>query len=443
MASRQGSGHPNASSGVDDSFPQYPRSDVPGPPSIISSRMTDIASEDGGDREPQRGFSDQRRSTLASDALSRPGTARTGISSRGPWPQAPPPRRGVGKRGSAAGSVSSSNIGGRPASSTSRSHVPSLTSHAFFHPMSSQKLQAQRGHVSRPSTMGRQVMTQDDVVPQEGGNNTARNSLISNPVGRLARQLTDEGEGHPPPSRGTEGTEPEMYDRVTANTSPTQGHYPAGSLTESVRPLHKKPGDRKKLAIDTDKGYKPSSNLPPPMRTPRSFRSSFLLPSRNDSGQFSSRGEMQGVEKLDSVASSPQLPHPDHPDGGPMGTKGAEKSRTKLGHNFEYFEGNTVFCLGGRFQNSRDRPVNIATGALVILPGILFFVFSAPWIWDHISPAIPITFAYLYYICVSSFLHASASNPGVSNSIPCKASMLLTELDPPSKSTSISTFGSQ
>jgi palmitoyltransferase ZDHHC9/14/18 len=44
--------------------------------------------------------------------------------------------------------------------------------------------------------------------------------------------------------------------------------------------------------------------------------------------------------------------------------------------NYEYFQGNTVFWLGGRLQNARDRPVNIATGIMLILPAILFFVFS-------------------------------------------------------------------
>lgn len=42
---------------------------------------------------------------------------------------------------------------------------------------------------------------------------------------------------------------------------------------------------------------------------------------------------------------------------------------------------------------------------------------SAPWLWHNISPAIPILFAYVFFICISSYLHASFTEPGV-RSIP-------------------------
>ncbi|RMZ78305.1 hypothetical protein DV737_g3917, partial [Chaetothyriales sp. CBS 132003] len=84
-----------------------------------------------------------------------------------------------------------------------------------------------------------------------------------------------------------------------------------------------------------------------------------------------------------------------------------------LGRNYEYFEGNTVFFLGGRFQNARDRPISIATAVMLLLPAILFFIFSAPYLWHHLSPAIPITFAYLFALCLSSFIHASLVDPGI------------------------------
>ena len=37
----------------------------------------------------------------------------------------------------------------------------------------------------------------------------------------------------------------------------------------------------------------------------------------------------------------------------------------------------------------------------------------ASWLWHHVSPALPIIFAYLFFICLSSFLHASLVDPGV------------------------------
>ncbi|KAF2452443.1 DHHC palmitoyltransferase-domain-containing protein, partial [Lineolata rhizophorae] len=89
------------------------------------------------------------------------------------------------------------------------------------------------------------------------------------------------------------------------------------------------------------------------------------------------------------------------------------KRQMQLGKNYEYFTGNTVFCWGGRLQNARDRPINIATGILVLAPAGLFFGFSAPWLWRNISPAIPIVFAYIFCVCMSSYFHASVTDPGI------------------------------
>ncbi|KAL2161220.1 hypothetical protein VTH06DRAFT_8440 [Thermothelomyces fergusii] len=389
-----------------DGFPQFPRSER-GPPSVISSRMTDIMTEDGGESEVPRGTASNRRSALYSDGTSRPGTARTGPSQRSPWTPGSLRRGPSGKRASIAGSVGGSSVGTRPQSSMSRSHVPTLTSHAFFRPMSSQKLQAQRG-VGRPTTMGRQVGLQLDTA---GAN---RDSIVSDQDARAAVvQAGDPGDMRPPPSRGTEFTEQGTYDRVTTTTaSPTQGHHPALSLTDSVRPLHRKPEAARNLTLDMSKtSYHdavPDASTPGP--TPRSLRASFLMP-RMESGGGGNR-EMQGGEKLESPASSPRLP-PSSGDAGDGKAAPERKSAAQLGRNYEYFLGNTAFCLGGRLQNARQRPLNIATGALVLLPAVLFFVFSASWLWHNLSPAIPITFAYMFFICFSSFIHASVSDPGI------------------------------
>jgi len=204
-------------------------------------------------------------------------------------------------------------------------------------------------------------------------------------------------------------TDQETFDRITANTSPTHGRNASASITDSVRPLQRKQGEPRNLTVNVDKSYN-GGNLPPPVRTPRSFRSSFLIPGRTDSGQNGSNREIEGGEKLESVSSSPHLA-PERETAKPPTKK--EKLKSKLGRNYQYFEGNTVFCLGGRLQNSKQRPFNIATGSLVAIPSALFFGFSGPWLWHNISPAIPITFAYVFYICMSSFIHASVTDPGV------------------------------
>ncbi|KAI1452606.1 zf-DHHC-domain-containing protein [Annulohypoxylon moriforme] len=372
--------------------------------------MTDIASEDGDGvtQEQIRANGSQRRSLRATE--SRPGTARTGMSSsRGAWSQGTPIRKAL-QRGSLTGSINS----GRPASSTSRSHVP-LASHAFFHPMSSQKLQAQRG-ASRPTT-GIQRRPSIEDVPDEDQSHTApppQGATISRPVARLVRHMTDEADAQPPPSRGTEVTEP--YDRITATTSPTRGHYPAGSVSESVRPLQRKKAEEKGLSLDVGKSktYGASGNLPSPIKSPRSFRSSIFLPGKGEPAATPANRNTHGAEKLSSGASSPQFtPSAVNAPAAKAKAKAAREKTLTHGYNHEYFEGNTVFCIGGRLQNTRHRPINIATGFLVVLPAILFFAFSASYLWHHVSPAIPIFFAYLFYICISSFLHASGSDPGI------------------------------
>ncbi|KAK7742767.1 Eukaryotic peptide chain release factor GTP-binding subunit [Diaporthe eres] len=159
---------------------------------------------------------------------------------------------------------------------------------------------------------------------------------------------------------------PETFDRATANTS-ANGHYPQGSVSDSVRPLNRQreTAENKGLAVNLDKSYKNSGQASP--LTPRSFRSSFLLPGRSNQGENASNRNMQGGEKLESVASSPRFGD-GATDPRPNTAVAPKAGGQDMGRNWEYFLGNTVFCMGGRLQNTKARPVNIATGAFVILP---------------------------------------------------------------------------
>lgn len=38
---------------------------------------------------------------------------------------------------------------------------------------------------------------------------------------------------------------------------------------------------------------------------------------------------------------------------------------------------------------------------------------SCPWLWYHVTPAIPIIFAFFYIQTFSSFIHAATTDPGV------------------------------
>ncbi|QUC18056.1 uncharacterized protein UV8b_02297 [Ustilaginoidea virens] len=381
------------------------------PPGVTSSRMTDLdmATDDGGG-----GGASGRDKPV--DAGSRPATARTGTSSHG---QPQPGQKGsiLGVQAKRASNASTTTARQAP-SLTSRSHVPLLTPGAFFRPMSSQKLQAQRGAgLVRPVPANQQLQprataTLDDDQTDAGG------SVIDGPISDntmqniafLKRELSGSGSLRVPPSRGTEVTDQGTADRITATASPTAGHYPAGSLSDRARLLQGKADQERNPDTMVDRTFRDHANLASPIKSPRSFRSNFLLPGRIESAQGSENRSTDGAEKLSSRASSPPFPPAEsHSRPKPPAAQPAGKS---VGRVHQYFDGNTVFCLGGRWQNTRHTPINIATGLFVVLPCALFFGFEAPWLWQNISPAIPISFAYLAYICLSSFIHASLSDPG-------------------------------
>lgn len=323
-------------------------------------------------------------------------TAQSGNQRR--WSQAPPSRRG-GNIGSGIGTSSvAGSMGGqsRPTTSASRTHVP-LAAHGFFRPMSSQRLQQQRNQ--RPvSLLGQNSLYSEGAAEAQG--NQYRQSIGSNQTINGAQPLgLYHNMEHPPPSRGTDVTDRDIPDRTTANTTPT-GAETVRSRGESITPLQR---PARPQHLDLSKAHKnDSGKLPTPGKSPRSFKSSFILPSRD--GRSSQMRPQQGHEKLASAESSPRLTRKE---------TAKEVVKKELGKNYQYFSGNTVFCWGGRLQNTRDRPVNIATGILVVAPAALFFAFSAPWLWKNVHQSIPILFGYLFLICISSFIHATATDPGI------------------------------
>lgn len=367
--------------------------------SVLSSRMTDIASDDGNAPAPTTasvrsplslggqvdGAGSQRPTTSRStQRMGRSSNSRRGAAA---------PLRVHSSRPSVAGSVTS--VTSRPQSASSRSHVPSLTSHAFFKPMSSQRLQAQKASTRQYAQPGASEDGSVIDLARQGSINSTQTFPRSRGIHEELETL--------PPSRGTVMTGQDTFER-SATTSPTHGHHTNASVSESMRPLQKNATNTKGLSISIDKSYMSPATLPLPSKSPHSFRSSFLLPSRGDAPPSSPGRRTHGVEKLSSAASSPGVSYVQAEEPMPA---------SNLGYNYEYFAGNTVFCGRGRFQNSRSRPVNIATGLLIIIPAVIFFVFSASWFWHHSSPAIPIVFGYIFYLCMSSFVHASVSDAGV------------------------------
>ncbi|KEY76436.1 DHHC zinc finger membrane protein [Aspergillus fumigatus] len=275
---------------------------------------------------------------------------------------------------------------GSSASRLSRSHIPSLTAQGFFRPMSSQRLQAHRG---RP-------VTKETATPSEDWNDQLdqnRQSIISNSTFPQSSAPQEEA----PPSRGTEFTDPIIPDRNTSNASPF-GNTTSRSVGESAKLLHDRDRVYKITPQHLDLGANHNiEKSDPSQRSPLSFLS---LQNGNTAPE---PRDNRAHERLSSADSSP----------GSIQKQHHAPTSANLGKNYEYFTGNTLFFGGGRFQNSRDKPINIATGIFVVLPSALFFAYSAPWLWHHISPAVPILFAYLFYICFSSFIHASVVDPGI------------------------------
>lgn len=107
--------------------------------------------------------------SVISSAVSDPPEAEgeggpQGVTGPAGEPGIPPSRpstAATAKTGTTAKKAPGSTAESRPPSSYSRTHVPSLTSSAFFRPMSSQRLQAQRGQ--RPlSNLGPRSVPSND-----------------------------------------------------------------------------------------------------------------------------------------------------------------------------------------------------------------------------------------------------------------------------------------
>ncbi|KAL7272465.1 Eukaryotic peptide chain release factor GTP-binding subunit [Rhizina undulata] len=343
------------------------RPDVGPAHSVISSRMTDFsdnASDIMGLAEAQlsQNASSRRSSLLPPgrnprlsdpqpDMFStRPSTAMS--SSTGPrnWSNPPPSRRGLSSVGG--------NTRGRPTSAASRTHAPSLTSHAFYRPMSSAKLQAQRGRV-----------TEEDEAEQNRirGFAQAIQSREGVPVVGISRHDPVLHQNRLNEERGSYGR--------SVSVSPS-GHHTiniAPPSVNSISPLQ--------THIDSVGVKTPSGNHADPS----------MLHHRTSSPQrLGSSGNVSVVTKQKHSRRQPDL-----------------------GRNYEYFPGNTSFCFGGRLQTANDLPMNVLTAILVVLPSSLFLGYSAKWLWINVSPVLPITFAYLFLICISSFIKASATDPGV------------------------------
>jgi palmitoyltransferase ZDHHC9/14/18 len=347
-----------------NTFPNpVPTSDSQQTPSIISGPITEISSLDGEERLQEatpvaiRSMTGLQVGRSALDPVRPPSavSSQTQVSARSPPSRRGGPFSGGWRAGGAFGGpgVTRSNSSRPPSaiSRTSRTHAPSLAAHAFFHPMSSQRLQAQRR--ARPSHVNQSEPSVDG--SSETGSNTHRRSFGSNVTGQ-PELSTHNDMGLPPPSRGTDFSEPD--ERDTVNASPT-GNATIQSAGGSERPLQFGTSDTEPKQQNLDDNKQNMGKNPRAQKSHMSFSANFLVSTKRDMP-----GSKEG-RRLGHVV-SPNT----RPDCAPY-------SKTpKPGINYQYFSGNTVFCLGGRLQNTRDRPINIMTGLLIVLPSALFLIFS-------------------------------------------------------------------
>lgn len=311
---------------------------------VLAGGRTNIESQQGQNRLVQNGGdyhpegvagSLGRAKNTAPVSDTRSSSSRSGL----------PSRKGSGKRpfgGLGSTMANSSRLSQYP-NRNSQSHALSIASSAFFRPLSSSRLQAQRA--GRPNT----GVTQENVPPlplafQHHGI-ASRQSLESDaPTTPRVRTAQDPASLS---SRGTDINSRDHHDRISHNGSPS-GDQISQSVAESTSPLQPFPQE---FPIEKHKEHRISD----------SFRNTFRRASQQS--PIVQQDQFSHKELYSHGTNSPQPPEK------------PETRRISDGKNYQYFSGNTVFCMGGRLQNARDRPVNIATGILVVLPGVLFFVF--------------------------------------------------------------------
>lgn len=295
-----------------------------------------------------------------------------------------------------------------------QTHVPSIAAPAFFRPMSSQKLQAQRSQTNMMNAVLSGTPQQSNHADEvKRGQSPHRYSNASVNTLRDGRLVQDEDVPPLPVSRGTIFTR----DGDRADDGYQSNHLTEGNTAESVRSGEPLNVQSRRMPPKIGSIGLPSEESPPSRKhtSQRSFRASLSglgsLASNRGSGRVSSRLDAAnngGHTKLNSVPSSP-IDGLGHEKGLPP----LPTPSRHLGRNYEYSATNHIFFLSGRLLNTRAQSPSIATFIIAVLPSALFLGFSAPWLWHHVSPAIPIIFAYVLFVTASSFLQASFSDPGI------------------------------
>ena len=233
--------------------------------------------------------------------------------------------------------------------------MPSLTAQGFLRPLGSSRLQQQRLNNLRASRAAR-----DNFRPQTGQTAASQThddddaqSMRSNRTGPFASLP----KMHRPTASITTGyTDSEAPHEYDTTSQP--GAF--GSEREYFR-MDSPAKKHSPSPLDLSNALSVAGLKEQPLHSPNSFRSGLSIGSKQIIPPTTH-------QHLPSTEPSPRYPNVEE--------KHYIAQREALGKNYEYFEGNNVFWLGGRMQNARDRPINILTGLFLVVPAILFFAFS-------------------------------------------------------------------
>ncbi|XP_055979222.1 palmitoyltransferase ZDHHC18 [Sorex fumeus] len=80
---------------------------------------------------------------------------------------------------------------------------------------------------------------------------------------------------------------------------------------------------------------------------------------------------------------------------------------------WEVFPGRNRFYCGGRLMLAGHGGVFALTLLLILATTILFFVFDCPFLAHHLTPAIPVIAAILFFFVMSCLLQTSFTDPGI------------------------------
>lgn len=254
-----------------------------------------------------------------------------------------------GRVGSPVPSLGGRGSGSHQETTTRRTHVPNLISSAFL-PTSPRRTEPQ----SPPPTSPQLAQLPIARPSTDSGRKTHRSRNSNASIVTLEQNNRPRIDPDAPPLPTSRGTGTTAYD-VNRDLQP----FGSSKSQESQTPLRKPP------TLDIDGTTRSTSSLQA-QKSPISLRPSWSRQSRSSRANGRSSDRI-GHEKLPSV---PPSPAPRTPNPTTQGRK------ADLGRNYEYFNGNAVFFLHGRIINTRQRPLNVFTALLAIIPAALFFGFS-------------------------------------------------------------------